>query len=398
MNIEIEKIRSYRLHAHHLDMKSPITILESVAGACGLQNSPPGAWETALWNRLDDCSLQTLHDALYQQKLLLQAWSYRGVPVVFPTSQSDVFLSPLIAQMGEQPWIYTRGITAALDFMQMKFDDLLPMVKEATKYLNNHTVKSKEALDRTLAEIVETHLPQEKRPLWRAPSMYGAPDRQTVGGAVVSLLLRPCSFSSLVVFGERQGVSPTFTSFQNWIGHVPDKLPEAEKILMRKFLHCYGPTTMADFMNWLGCSTQQAKRLWSCIANELEPVQVEGKTRFMLSSDIQELFSAGACEENWRLLGAHDPYLDMKDRTVLLENKSLHKLVWKTVANPGVIIKRGCIEGIWAIKTVKDRLNISMTTWEPISSQDRQKLESLAEGYAAFRLLSLQKCTIGSIS
>ena len=65
--------------------------IETAAGACGVQNSPPGAWETALFNRVEGCTLPELHDALYRRKTLLQAWSYRGVPVVFPAAESEIF-------------------------------------------------------------------------------------------------------------------------------------------------------------------------------------------------------------------------------------------------------------------------------------------------------------------
>ena len=189
--------------------------IETAAGACGVQNSPPGAWETALFNRVEGCTLPELHDALYRRKTLLQAWSYRGVPVVFPTAESGIFLSPLAALKGEAPWIYTRGIALALEHLQMSFDSLLPLVKQAAGYLDAHTVQGKETLDRVLADAVRERLPSEKRTLWDSPSMYGAPDRQTVGGAAVSFLLRPCSFSGLVVFGCRRGGSPTFASFRS---------------------------------------------------------------------------------------------------------------------------------------------------------------------------------------
>jgi len=249
MNVNAEKIRNYRLQVHHLDRKISMDGILTAAGVCGLQNTPPGAWETSLFNRLNGCTLQALKDALYNKKTLIQAWSYRGVPVVFPTEQSDIFLTPLIAQEGERPWIYTLGITGALDFMQMAFDDLLAMVKEAVLYLDRHTVQSKEALDKTLAGIVCERLPEEKQKLWCAPSMYGKPEKHIVGEAVVSFLLRPCSFSSLVVFGERQGVSPTFTSYKNWVGYTPSRIPDADKELLRKFLHCYSPSTVDCFMN-----------------------------------------------------------------------------------------------------------------------------------------------------
>ena len=391
MHIKPAQIRAYRLRAHHLDKKIPMTGLLAAAGACGVQNSPPGAWETALFNRLKGCTLQGLHDALYKEKSLLQAWSYRGAPVVFPTAQSDVFLTALLAQAGEQPWIYTLGVSGALDFLQMPFDDLLARTKEAAKYLDTHIAQSKELLDRALAEIVCRDLPEEKRALWRAPSMYGHPDRQTVGEAAVSFLLRPCSFSSLVVFGERRGAKATFTSYQNWIGHAPLPTPDAQRALARKFFHCYGPANLEALVGWLGCSRRQGRRLFDAVAEELEPVQVEEKPCYMLREDLRDLTAFDTCEERLILLGAHDPYLDIKDRYVILEDKTLQKAVWKTVGNPGVIVKGGRAVGIWRQKTLKHRLEISMGLFEALDAAEQRALDVLAEEYAAFRGLSLDK-------
>lgn len=395
MNISYAQIRSYRLHAHSLDKKIPSSRLLDAAGACGLQNSPPGAWETALYNRLEGCTLDFLQDALYQSKTLLQAWGLRGAPVVFPADESDIFLTPLAALEGEQPWIYTRGISAALDFLQLPFDDLLARTERAVKYLDSHTVQSKEALDRTLADIIQGNLPAEKQALWTAPSMYGAPDRQTVGQAAVSFLLRPCSFLSLVVFGRREGISPTFTSFQNWTGHAPSNIPGAEKMLVRKFLHCYGPATKAAFMDWLGCSPMQAQRLWGAVADEILPVSVDNRTCYLLSDDMETLLHTEENPEGLLLLGAHDPYLDIRDRPVILEQKTLHKTVWKTVANPGVVLKGGRVAGVWKAKTAAGKLRLSIQLFEALSESESKQLKSLAGEYAAFRMLDLRDCDIG---
>lgn len=388
MELTAEQIRTYRLWAHHLD-GGACDIL-SAAGACGLQNSPPGAWETAMFNRVEGCTLEALHRALYEEKTLLQAWSYRGVPVVFPTEDSGIFLSPLSSQPGESPWIYTRGITLALDHLQMTFEGLLLMVMEAALALDNCTIQSKEALDSFLAGILSDKLPDP----WNDPSMYGSPDRQTVGGAVVSFLLRPCSFAGLVVFGRRQGISPTFTSFKNWIGRPFVPNPEGERALVRKFLHCYGPANVNAFAGWLGACPKQARRMWSTASAEMTPVSVDGKTAYMLTEDMPRLLAPGEGEGRLLLLGAHDPYLDIKDRAVLLPDTSLHKVVWKTVGNPNVILRDGLVIGIWKTKTVKENLEISMTIFEPIRAGEKAHLSCLAEKYAVFRHLKLKKCSI----
>lgn len=389
MELSARQIRAHRLRAHHLDQKYPFGELLAVAGTCGLQNSPPGAWETAAFCRLKNCTLLQLHQALYQKKELLQAWSIRGVPLIFPTADSDVFLSALIAQEGEEPWIYTKGIGLALDHLGMSFAELLPLVESTAEYLEDHTIKSKEELDRVLAQLVAEQLPAQKQSLWNAPSMYGAPDRQTVGGAAVSFLLRPCSFKGLVVFGEREGISPTFTSPLHWLGHklVPSAQGTAE--LARRFLHAYGPATLRAFADWLGSTPAQAKRLWQQIEEELEPVTAAGKKAFILQSD-RESFRCADTEEALLLLGPHDPYLDIRDRAILLEDTAAQRQVWRTVGNPGVILKSGKIIGIWKTRTQREKLSVTATLWELLSSPEQRELERQMEGYASFRGLALQ--------
>lgn len=389
MELSARQIRAHRLRAHHLDQKYPFGELLTVAGTCGLQNSPPGAWETAAFCRLKNCTLPQLHQVLYQKKELLQAWSIRGVPLIFPTADSDIFLSALIAQEGEELWIYTKGIGLALDHLGMSFAELLPLVESAAEYLEDHTIKSKEELDRVLAQLVAEQLPAQKQSLWNAPSMYGSPDRQTVGGAAVSFLLRPCSFKGLVVFGEREGISPTFTSPLRWLGHklVPSAQGTAE--LARRFLHAYGPATPRAFADWLGSTPAQAKRLWQQIEEELEPVTAAGKKAFILQSD-RESFRRADTEEALLLLGPHDPYLDIRDRAILLEDTAAQRQVWRTVGNPGVVLKGGKIIGIWKTRTQRENLSVSTTLWEPLSAPEQRELERQMEGYASFRGLALQ--------
>ena len=94
MDITPEQVRAHRLRAHHLDRRYPASRILEAAGACGLQNSPPGGWETALFQRLEGCSLPLLRDALYRDRALLQAGSLRGVPRVFTPRGGGVVMDP----------------------------------------------------------------------------------------------------------------------------------------------------------------------------------------------------------------------------------------------------------------------------------------------------------------
>ena len=321
---------------------------------------------------------------------------------MFPVSESSAFLSALIPDEPE-PWIYTQGITLALDYLQMDSDSLLEMLKQVIPQLDDHVIVSKSALDQTLAGWMTPLIPVQKRELWNQPSMYGSPDIQTVGGAVVSFLLRPCAFHGLVVFGKRDGISPTFTSFKNWTGSPlpPDR--DAKKKLVRKYLHCYGPATADMFASWLGCSGKQARRMWNTISEELEPVTFFGKKAFILSEDRERLFAPASFTRNHPedlqrdllLLGGHDPYLDQRDRAILQPDKTLQKQIWKLVTNPGAVVYRGEVIGIWTTKKKAKGMDIKMTLWTDAAG--KTPLQNLAEEYAAFRQQALMNLEIAQL-
>ena len=396
------QIRNFRLRTHQLD-SSPSSSLTSriirAAGICGIQNSPPGAWEISLFSRVPDCTQKDLDHLLTEEKSLLQAWSFRGAPVVFPASESASFLQALTARDGEE-WIYTHGITLALDFLSLPFPELLEMLIQVLPGLDQVTIAGKSSLDQTLAQWMLPLLPASRRDLWNCPSMYGDPQRQTVGGAVVSFLLRPCSFLGLVVFGRREEGLPTFTSYKNWTGkpYCPLEPDEAARRLVRKYLHAYGPASSDQFASWLGCTKKQGRRMWDTLSGEMEPVSVLGKKAYVLKNDLEDILSPVLLKRPLLMLGPHDPYLDGRDRLILQPDPALHRQIWKTVSNPGAILREGEIVGIWNCRKKPKGLEIHFRLFSPSAAASscsgspetmplpcRQDLSDMAQQYAAFR-------------
>ena len=75
---------------------------------------------------------------------------------------------------------------------------------------------------------------------------------------------------------------------------------------------------------------------------------------------------------------------------MLLEDRALQKLVWKTVGNPGVVLKNGRAAGIWKAKTQKDNVEISIRLFEAFQAAEKKAIERLAGEYADFRGLELK--------
>src|SRR5699024_8787725 len=115
--------------------------------------------------------------------------------------------------------------------------------------LEGRVVKSKRTLDSELAAKILPKIPNSKKNIWLSSSIYGK--NQTLGEGIVSFLLRPLSFMGLITFGKRDGSYPTFVSPKNWMHDkdVSSPLSHHEAIvqLVRKYLHCYGPSTIKMF-------------------------------------------------------------------------------------------------------------------------------------------------------
>lgn len=381
------QIRNYWLRVHHLDKFYTEDDLFMLVGACGFQNTPSQSWQMALHNRIKDCNMD-INNLLYVDKTLLQAWSLRGAPFIFPTLESDIFLSSLLPESDEL-WIYTRGITLALDALQMSFNDVLSIILNVIGKLDNHLIQSKISLDQTIADWMFPLLPIEKREIWQQPSMYGMGDKQSIGGAVVSFLLRPCSYYGLIVFGERIGNTPTFTSYKNWVKKSMNTNNEATINLVRKFVHCYGPTNVNAFMQWLGSCKQQAKRIWNLIEPELACVLVNGKKGYILSHDKDTFLIEEKPQREYHLLGAYDPYLNQHNHELLLADTKFHPLVWKTISNPNIILHHGEIIGLWKATRKAKGIIMTLTLWKDIHQYNQQVLIQLAHEYVRFKKESL---------
>lgn len=137
--------------------------------------------------------------------------------------------------------------------------------------------------------------------------------------------------------------------------------------------------------------------MWAAAAPEMQPVKLAGRTAYLLAQDVPALPGTAPVQPQLLLLGPHDPYLDVhspQEKALLLPDAALHKAVWQTVSNPGVLLKEGAIAGVWRQRVQGGSLSLSFTLFAPLSPAERACAGALALRYAAFRGRRLAACTL----
>jgi len=86
-----------------------------------------------------------------------------------------------------------------------------------------------------------------------------------------------------------------------------------------------------------------------------------------------------------RLLPPSDPYLQAKDRDLLVPDKARQKEVWRILGNPGALIVDGEVAGTWRPKKSGTRLQLTVTPFDRVPPRVRKAVDSEAERVAAAR-------------
>lgn len=99
-----------------------------------------------------------------------------------------------------------------------------------------------------------------------------------------------------------------------------------------------------------------------------------------------------------RLLPPYDPYLQARDRGLLLEDKKQQKSLWRgLLGTPGAVFTDGEIKGVWRAKMAgKKRLVVTVDTFRPSTKRAQKALDREAEIVAGVRRASDVEVVYGS--
>ena len=160
--------------------------------------------------------------------------------------------------------------------------------------------------------------------------------------------------------------------------------------VIRNHLRFFGPTTMADVAAYLDAPKREVTAHWPA---DVEEVTVDGTKRFLLAADVDAVQEVPDATGTVRLLGPFDPYLQLRDRQLLVADATRRKDVWRTIGRPGAVVVDGEVLGTWRPKTSAEKLTVTVDLWRRPRPGERSKLDEQAERLAAFRGVGLKAVT-----
>jgi hypothetical protein len=290
-----DRILAFRLAHHHLTERLGPRSLVTAAAACGIQETPTGSAAVALAARLDRLTPAALDRALHRDRTLVHLWSLRGAPHLVPARDLEVFTAGAMPADRASFDLFLGGWAPAIRAAGLDPFDLLDRMTVAPRaLLDGRTMDVNELRDALLRRV---------RSLSRIEKPKGARHDMPEN------LYRALGLAGAVCIVERRGTDSVMARTDQWLGKDTGTAdPAAARAeLVRRFLHCYGPSTPQRFAEWTARSPSDARTAFELVADELVEVDLGGKERaWVLASDRRALESPPS-PSGVRLLPVQDP-------------------------------------------------------------------------------------------
>jgi Winged helix DNA-binding domain len=177
------------------------------------------------------------------------------------------------------------------------------------------------------------------------------------------------------------GASPaTLVPVDDWPG-VPDKQAGVES-LVRTYLRLLGPAGLVEAARWLSTTRAELRPSWP---DDLIEVSVEGQPAWIPEEQLDAL-RAATMPRVVRLLPPSDPYLQARDRDLLLPDRVAQKALWPALGPPGAVLVNGEIVGTWRTRAAGRRsLRVNVTPFGALFPDDRMAVDDQARIVAEVR-------------
>jgi hypothetical protein len=346
-------------------------MLDVVHDVGGVHAQVQASAELQLAARVDGITQEVVRNALWRDRTLVKAWTLRGTLHLHPANELALWLaavratSPAVSEL--EVWVDPKGTV--------------------------HPALGPEDVERIRVAVLDV---LDGRCLLREELANEVVER--VGRKAGGRLLSGFAFfgGAELCQGPPQGNKIRLALPDQWIEHWEEvDEQEALREVCRRYLRTYGPATPTDFRQWFTSrqfTPECARALFDSIAGELEEVDVEGHTAFVLAGDGE--FPRG--EPSVRLLPEYDVYvMGSREREHLVPNPVREQVAahgrgrYEGPAGVRFLLIDGVTAGLWERKKRGKRIELTISPAGKLTRAQRVELDVEAERVGTFLGLEL---------
>lgn len=147
------------------------------------------------------------------------------------------------------------------------------------------------------------------------------------------------------------------------------------------YLTLLGPAGPAEVAGYLQVRPADLSELWP---DGLTEVDLDGRSTWLPSEQIDAL-AAPVPAEVVRLLSPFDPYLQARDRDLIVPDRAAQKVLWPILGRPGVVFVDGEVAGVWRPRSSGSKLVLTVEVFGGLSASTWSLIEDEAARVAAVR-------------
>lgn len=157
--------------------------------------------------------------------------------------------------------------------------------------------------------------------------------------------------------------------------------PAAVTGLARAYLTYLGPAGTGEFAGYLEARRADIAAVWP---DDLVEVSVGGRSQWLPENCVSAIRKAPE-PDIVRLLGPFDPYLQARDRDLIVPEKAVQKALWPVLGRPGAVFVDGEIVGTWRTKASDKKLTITVQAFAPLRPATWKQVDAEAQRVAEVR-------------
>jgi hypothetical protein len=157
--------------------------------------------------------------------------------------------------------------------------------------------------------------------------------------------------------------------------------PKAIAALGVRYLELLGPATVGEFAGYLDARRADVAETWP---DDLAEVSVDGRAAWLPDDRLDDLRRAPE-PDLVRLLGPFDPYLQARDRNLIVPDKAVQKALWPVLGRPGALFADGEVVGTWRTKASAKKLTITVDAFAPLPASTWKRVDEEAGRVAQVR-------------